>query len=50
MLNSGGKVPVWLQQAVAGGDRAVARIDQAAAALARRLAGLTAHLQVGGMW
>ncbi len=38
MLNSGGPAPVWLQQAVAGGDRAVARVDQAAAALARRLA------------
>ena len=38
VLNSGGQVPVWLQQAVAGGDRAVARLDQAAAALARRLA------------
>lgn len=38
VLNSGGPVPVWLQQAVAGGDRAVARVDQAAAALARRLA------------
>lgn len=38
VLNSGGQAPVWLQQAVAGGDRAVARVDQAAAALARRLA------------
>ncbi len=39
VLNSGGQAPVWLlQQAVAGGDRAVARVDQAPAALARRLA------------
>jgi ribulose 1,5-bisphosphate synthetase/thiazole synthase len=38
VLNSGGQAPVWLLQAVAGGDRAVARVDQAAAALARRLA------------
>lgn len=37
VLNSGGQMPVWLQQAVAGGDRAVARVDQAAAAVARRL-------------
>ena len=38
VLNSGGPVPVWLELAVAGGDRAVARVDEAAAALARRLA------------
>ena len=38
VLNSGGPMPVWLEQAVAGGDRAVARVDEAAAALARRLA------------
>lgn len=38
VLNSGGEVPVWLEKAVAGGDRAVARVDEAAAALARRLA------------
>jgi len=37
VLNSGGQVPVWLEQAVAGGDRAVARVDRAAAAVARRL-------------
>jgi len=37
VLNSGGQVPVWLEQAVAGGDRAVARVDAAAAAVARRL-------------
>ena len=37
VLNSGGAAPVWLEQAVAGGDRAVARVDTAAAALARRL-------------
>ncbi len=38
VLNSGGQAPVWLELAVAGGDRAVARVDQAAAAVARRLA------------
>jgi hypothetical protein len=38
VLNRGGDAPVWLQQAVAGGDRAVARVDDAAAAVARRLA------------
>jgi hypothetical protein len=37
-LHSGAPPPVWLEQAVAGGDRAVARVDAAAAALARRLA------------
>ncbi len=37
VLNSGGQVPVWLEQAVAGGDRAVARVDAAAVAVARRL-------------
>ena len=37
VLNSGGAASVWLEQAVAGGDRAVARVDTAAAALARRL-------------
>ena len=36
-LNSGGQAPVWLPRAVAGADRAVARIDTAAQALARRL-------------
>lgn len=36
-LNSGGTVPVWLEQAVAGSDRAVARVDEATAALTRRL-------------
>lgn len=36
-LHSGAPAPVWLEQAVAGGDRAVARVDAAAAALARRL-------------
>ncbi len=35
-INSGAPVPVWLEQAVAGGDRAVARVDEAAAAVARR--------------
>lgn len=36
-LHSGASAPVWLEQAVAGGERAVARVDAAAAALARRL-------------
>ena len=36
-LNSGGQAPVWLEQAVAGSDRAVARVDAATAALTRRL-------------
>lgn len=36
-LNSGAQAPVWLEQAVAGSDRAVARVDAAAAALTRRL-------------
>ena len=36
-LNSGGEVPVWLEQAVAGSERAVARVDEATAALTRRL-------------
>jgi len=36
-LNSGGQVPVWLEQAVVGSDRAVARVDAATAALMRRL-------------
>lgn len=38
ILNGGGDAPGWLEQAVAGGDRAVARLDAAAALLARRLA------------
>jgi hypothetical protein len=38
-LNSGAsEVPVWLRAAVAGADRATARIDEAAAQLRRRLA------------
>lgn len=38
-LNSGAsEVPVWLAAAVAGADRATARIDEAAAQLRRRLA------------
>jgi len=37
VLTSGGHAPDWLQQAVAGGDRALARIDEAARLLARRL-------------
>lgn len=36
-LNSGGEVPDWLQRAVAGGDRALTAIDEAARQLARRL-------------
>ena len=36
-LNSGGQVPVWLEQAVAGSDRAVARVDAATAVLTRQL-------------
>jgi hypothetical protein len=36
-LNSGGEAPVWMQQAVAGGDRALASVDAAARLLARRL-------------
>jgi hypothetical protein len=36
-LNSGRGAPVWLEQAVAGGDRAVAQIDEAAQIVARRL-------------
>ena len=36
-LNSGGQAPVWLEQAVAGSDRAVARVDEATVALTRRL-------------
>jgi uncharacterized protein (DUF1778 family) len=37
-LHSGQEVPVWLERAVAGCERAVARLDEAAAAVARRLA------------
>ncbi len=37
VLNSGGQAPAWLEQAVAGGDRALERIDEAARLLARRL-------------
>lgn len=36
-LNSGGQAPGWLERAVAGGDRALARVDEAARLLARRL-------------
>jgi hypothetical protein len=36
-LNSGRGAPVWLQQAVAGGDQAIAQIDEAAQIVARRL-------------
>ena len=36
-LNSGQPPPVWLERAVAGCERAVARLDEAAAAVARRL-------------
>jgi hypothetical protein len=37
VLNSGGHAPGWLERAVAGGDRALVRIDEAARLLARRL-------------
>jgi hypothetical protein len=37
-LHSGQEPPVWLEQAVGGCERAVARLDEAAAAVARRLA------------
>ncbi len=36
-LNSGGTAPVWLDQAVAGANRAVAAVDAAAQKLFRRL-------------
>lgn len=36
-LNSGGHAPVWLEQAVAGSNRAVARVDEATLALTRRM-------------
>lgn len=36
-LNSGGQAPVWLPTAIAGADRAVARLDTATQALVRRL-------------
>jgi hypothetical protein len=36
-LHSGAAVPGWLEQAVAGADRALGRVDAAAAAVARRL-------------
>jgi hypothetical protein len=35
-MNSGAAAPVWFQRAVDGGHRAVARVDEAAAAVARR--------------
>ncbi len=35
-IHSGAPVPVWLEQVVDGGQRAVARVDEAAAAVARR--------------
>lgn len=37
VLNSGGHAPDWLEQAVAGGGRALDGIDEAARLLARRL-------------
>lgn len=37
VLNSLGKAPVWLEQAVAGAVRAVERIDAAAGLVAKRL-------------
>lgn len=36
-LGSGGHALDWLEQAIAGGDRALAQIDEAARVLARRL-------------
>ena len=36
-FNSGGPAPLWLEQAVAGSNRAVARVDEATTALTRRL-------------
>jgi hypothetical protein len=36
-LNSGGPAPAWLELAVAGADRAVARLDIATQALTCRL-------------
>ena len=36
-LNSGASAPVWMERAIAGGERAVARVDEAAALLTRRL-------------
>jgi hypothetical protein len=36
-LNSVGQAPVWLEQAVAGARRAVARVDEASHLVARRL-------------
>jgi hypothetical protein len=36
-LNSGGEAPVWIRQAVAGGDRALASVDAVARLLARKL-------------
>ena len=37
-INSGAPAPAWLQQAVAGSERAVERVNAAASAVARRLA------------
>lgn len=37
VLHTGGPVPVWLEQAVTGGERAVARVDAATQLLVRRL-------------
>lgn len=36
-LNSVGQTPVWLEQAVVGARRAVERVDEASALVARRL-------------
>jgi hypothetical protein len=36
-LHSLGRAPLWLDQAVAGARRAVERVDEAAALVARRL-------------
>jgi len=37
VLNAGGAAPEWLDAAVEASDRAVARVDAAAAAVARRV-------------
>ena len=36
-LNSGETAPVWLPQVIAGGERVLARVDEAAMVLCRRL-------------
>jgi hypothetical protein len=36
-FNSGGKAPVWLPHVIAGGERVLAGVDEAAMVLCRRL-------------